>query len=86
MELSSKQLKALEKLQELAAQEFERRFKGRLGDFHTLEYQKLTAVPGLIRHVKESHMNPYCRSSVDGALETLREVVRMFHFDMEVRE
>lgn len=83
--LDRKALKALEKLERLAAEK-----KAELtisqGIYHDKDFQKLSNVQNWVRFVRENHENGYARSGVLGCLDNLRHVARTFKFKLKDEE
>lgn len=84
MHLDPEQLKALDKLEKLAAERLAEFVKANRSDVGWMsEYALLSAVPGHVRNIKQSHTNPMAWSSVQGSLETLRSIAKQFKFNLK---
>lgn len=82
--LTDTQIKALEKMEQIAAQKLEQfhKDKGRENVGWMDDFQKLSCVAGHVRYLKENHTNPFAKSSIEGSLETLRDIAKRFKFDL----
>lgn len=81
MALDQKAMSALEKLEQCASEELAR-LKTEPGNYHDENYRLLCFVPGWIRFVRENHENNFAQSGVEGCLENLRRVVKIFSFKL----
>lgn len=83
--LDEKALKAIDKVELLAREKLKEFMANRdaYGIAHDKDYQMLAAVPNWAKHVKENHANPYSKSTVEGCLQNLRQVVRRFKFNLK---